>query len=88
MRFIASKTRVAPLKSQTIQWLELLSALLLARLVTFVAANLETELTLDPLTCYTDSKFALFRILRVSRVWKQFVQHQVTEVRNLFPCSL
>ena len=88
VRFIASKTRVAPLKSQTIPRLELLSALLLARLVTSVAASLETELTLDPPTCYTDSKVALFWILGVSRVWKQFVQRRVTEVRKLLPCSL
>ena len=63
VRFIASKTRVAPLKSQTIPKLELLSALLLARLVTSVAASLEPELTLNPPTGYTDSKVALFWIL-------------------------
>ena len=88
VRFIASKTRVAPLKSQTIPKLKLLSALLLARLVTSVAASLELKLTLNPPTGYTDSKVALFWILGVSRVWKRFIQCRVTEVRKLLPCSL
>ena len=78
---------MAPLKSQTIPRLELLSALLLARLMTIVAANMESELTLNPPTCYTDSKVALFWISGVSRVWKQFVQRRVIEIRKLLPCS-
>ena len=68
VRLIASKTRVAPLKSQMIPQLELLSGLLLARLVASVAASLEPELTLDASTCYTDSKVAHFWILGVSKV--------------------
>ena len=40
VRFLVSKTRVAPLKPQTIPRLELLSALLLARLVTSVVSSL------------------------------------------------
>ena len=55
VRFIASKTRVSPLKSQTIPQLKLLSALLLARLMTSVATSLEVEVQLGQPTCYTDS---------------------------------
>ena len=64
--FIASKTRVAPLKCQTIPRLELLS-ILLARLLSSVSASMESELILDPSTCYTDSKVALFWIFFGSR---------------------
>ena len=45
VRFVVSKTRVAPLQSQTIPRLELLSALLLSKLVTSVVDS-----TLPPLS--------------------------------------
>ena len=54
VRFIISKTRVSPLKPQTIPpRLELLSALLLARLLKSVTTSLESEIQLNDPTCYT-----------------------------------
>ena len=85
VRFIVSKTRVAPLKPQTIPRLELLSALLLARLMKSVATSMGSELQLQKPTSYTDPEVALYWIRGVDRVWKQFVQHQVLEIRNLLP---
>ena len=85
MRFIASKTRVSPLKPQTIPRLEMLSALLLARLMNSVATSLGTELELGEPTCYTDSEVSLYWIRGIDRVWKPFVQHRVVEIRNLLP---
>ena len=85
VRFISSKTRVAPLKSQTIPRLELLSALILARLLKNVTTSLESGLKLGPPICYADSKVALFWILKTKRVWKQFVQRRVTENWELLP---
>ena len=81
-RFIASKTRVAPLRKQTIPRLELLSALLLSRLMVSITRSLESILTLSEPTCYTDSKVALYWILGTSKEWKQFVQNRVTEIRK------
>ena len=46
LRFLASKTRVGPVAQQTIPRLELLSALILARLVTNVRQALEEEIKL------------------------------------------
>ena len=85
IRFVVSKTRVSPLKSQTIPRLELLSALLLARLMKSVTGSLEPELTLTQPKCYTDSEVALYWIKGLNRVWKQFVQHRVAEIRTLLP---
>ena len=60
--FVASKTRVSPLTKQTIPWLELLSCLLLARLITHVKAVLTTVIKIQLGLCLTDSKVALFWI--------------------------
>ena len=84
-RFVASKTRVSPLKSQTIPRLELLSALLLARLMRSVTECLESELTLSKPIYHTDSKVALYWIVGITKTWKQFVQHRVSEIRKLLP---
>ena len=59
-RFIASKTRVVPLCTQTIPRLELLSVMLLARLVRNITHSLESQLPLTQPTCFTDSKVAPF----------------------------
>ena len=58
--FVVSKTRVSPLKTQTIPRLELMSALLLARLITNVAESLAPRYDLLPHVCFTDSQVALF----------------------------
>ena len=81
-RFLVSNTRVAPLKSQTIPRLELLSAVLLSR---FVTDGLGAGLNLSQPHCFTNSKVALYWILGEERVWKQFVQHRVLKIRSVPP---
>lgn len=73
MNFIASKTRVAPLQGLTTPRLELLSGLLLAKLMTSNTTALEPELDLKQPTRYTDSMVALYWIVGTAREWKQFV---------------
>ena len=58
IRFVASKTRVAPLSNQTIPRLELLSAVVLARLMHSVKEALTSEIEISKLVCWTDSKVA------------------------------
>ena len=85
VNFLASKTRVSPIAGQTIPRLELLSALLLARLIVSISSSLEPELALAQPVCYTDSKVALYWILGFDKEWKQFVQNRVCEIRKLLP---
>ena len=85
IRFIASKTRVAPLSNQTIPRLELLSAVVLARLMHSVKEALTSEIEINKLTCWTDSKVAWYWIVQSTKEWKQFVQHRVDEIRKLVP---
>lgn len=84
-KFVAAKTRVAPVGGATIPRLELLSALLLAMLINSVRMALEGELQLGDPTCYSDSKVALFWIQGTSHEWKQFVENRVNTIRNLVP---
>ena len=85
VKYIAAKTRVSPLKEQTIPRLELLSALLLSRLLTSVTQSLECELQLSPARCFTDSTVALCWIKGTDKSWKPFVQNRVDEIRKLTP---
>lgn len=78
VRLVTSKTRVAPLKRQTIPRLELLGALILARLINsldLTEGNVKTFY-------WTDSTTALCWI-RNEKPWKQYVQHRVDEIRRL-----
>ena len=86
-QFVCSKTRVAPVKKISIPRLELLSALLLARLLSTVQQALEPEIQLRSIDCHTDSQVALFWITKREREWKQFVQNRVNEIRELIPTA-
>ena len=86
VKFVASKTRVAPLSSQTIPRLELLGAVILVRLVTAVEGALKCEVPIKKITCWSDSEeVALCWIRGVDKEWKQFVQNRVSEIRRLLP---
>ena len=56
VKFVAAKTRGTPVIGITIPKLELLSALLLSKLLDSVRAALESSLPLDESICFTDSR--------------------------------
>ena len=85
--FIVSKTRVSPLKPETIPRLELLSALCLARSMANVTKSLSERLSLGVPRCFTDSQVALFWIRGVED-WKPFVQNRVEEIQKLISADL
>ena len=87
MSFVTSKTRVAPIQLQTIPRLELLSALLLARLLTAAMESLQPVLSLHTPRCFTDSQVVLYWIRGVDKGWKLFVQNRVNEIRKLIPST-
>ena len=85
VEFVVSKTRVGPTKGITIPRLELLSALLLAKLISNVLVALDNEVKFDSITCFTDSKVALYWVTGMDKEWKPFVQNRVNEIRRLVP---
>lgn len=80
VQLAASKTRVAPIKKQTIPRLELLGAHLLSKLIVAVReAGVTEEGT--PEYYWTDSYTTLCWI-KNNKPWKQYVQHRVSEIRK------
>ena len=80
---VTSRTRVAPINGDTIPRLELLGALVLARLINSVLTAFEGTLRVDSVFCWSDSQIALWWIWGVNREFKQFVQNRVVEIRGL-----
>jgi len=87
VQFVVSKTRVAPLVQMTIPRLELLSCLLLAKLMANVKVALEKVINIQLGMCFTDSKVALYWVQGVTKEWKQFVHNRVVEIRKLIPVA-
>ena len=82
VRLVASKTRVAPLKELSIPRLELMSARILAQLMHTVRNALQSQVKLDGVRFWLDSKTALSWIQNKGE-WKQFVRHRVNEILKL-----
>ena len=82
INMVALKTRVSPLKRQSIPRLELLGANILARLVNTVLKALSSLIDDPEVFLWTDSYTTLCWI-RNHKMWKQYVQRRVTEIRQL-----
>ena len=82
-QIIAAKTRASPVKVLTIPRLELMSSLLLARLVHSVYSALTRKFPISKVLCLTDSAIMLAWIQNEKKQDKQFVQNPVKEIREL-----
>ena len=79
VKLIASKTRVAPVKGQTIPRLELVAATVLAKLVDSLLKALDWDVEVF---YWVDSTTALHWI-RNDRPWKSYVLNRVNEIRSV-----
>ena len=82
---VAAKTRVAPLEGQTIPRMELLAALLLAKLMNNVRETLKGSVKITETFCWSDSQIVLFWLANTNKTLKTFVQNRVIEIRKLAP---
>ena len=79
-QLVMSKTRVAPIKTVSLPRLELLAAVVNARLLKFVVNTLQIKV--DRVVCWTDSMVTLHWIRGQSSSWKPFVANRVSEIQS------
>ena len=79
-RFVAAKSRVAPLKELTIPRPELQAAVLAARLGKSICE--EARIRFEKVIYFTDSRIVLAWIQSQARVYKPFVPARVGEIQN------
>ena len=82
-KIVTSKTRIGPLKGETIPRLELLAALTLANLIVSVQNALKDCCKIESIFCWSDSLVALWWIHNDNKKQKQFVENRVSEIRDL-----
>ena len=86
VRFVAAKSRVAPLKELSIPRLELQAAVLAARL--YKSIQSESRIPLERVIFFTDSKIVFIWIRSQSRAFKPFVSIRVGEIQSKSnPCE-
>ena len=86
VRFVAAKSRVAPLKELSIPRLELQAAVLAARL--YKSIQSESRILFERVIFFTDSKIVFIWIRSQSRAFKPFVSVRVGEIQSKSnPCE-
>ena len=79
IQIVASKTRMATLKGQTIPRLESLRATILARLINTVLLSVKFR----PRVYYWTDSYTVLCWVKNEKQWKQYVQHRVDEIHKL-----
>ena len=84
---VCSKSKVAPLRKETMPRLELLGALLLSRLFKTVKESLSSDYIINDLYAWNDSTVVYCWILNVDKCYKIFVHNRLMEIRKLIDIS-
>ena len=80
---ICSKSRIVPLKGNTIPKLELTAALMLAMLMSSVYTALQTCMEINAIHCWTDSQVVHNWIRSEKAIKKPFVNNKVEQINSL-----
>ena len=80
---LTAKTKVALLKVKSVLRLELLSGVILSKLITSVSEALQNTIPIDSVLCWLDSQVALWWIYGEAKDFKQFAQNRAKKIRSL-----
>ena len=85
--FVMAKTRVTPIKQLTLPKLELMAALIGARLLSFIHNAMVDPYPMLEVYLWSDSQIVL-SWLHSNKQLKPFVANRVNSIRELFPASI
>ena len=83
---VMSKTRVAPVRNITLPRLELMAAVITARLCSYVKGAIDCPI--NRIVCWTDNSSTLHWIRGAASQWKPFVANRVIEIQSLLDPSV
>ena len=83
VRLLTSKNHLVPSKPLSILRLELLSCVLLSRLIDSVQKALESEVVSEKICLWSDSQVALWWLKQVNKRWNVWIQNKVELIRAL-----
>uniref|UniRef100_A0A8D8TJ91 Integrase catalytic domain-containing protein n=1 Tax=Cacopsylla melanoneura TaxID=428564 RepID=A0A8D8TJ91_9HEMI len=83
VNLICAKSKVAPVKSQSIPRLELCAALLLSQLVQNVVSSYKLRFKIEKVLCFSDSTVVLSWIHASPHVWETFVANRVSKIQEI-----
>ena len=86
VRMIMAKTKVAPVEAVSVPRLELLAAVLGAKMATVATTAL--KISMDQVTLWADSMNVLYWIRSRSRVYKMFVANRISIIQSLTDAAL
>ncbi|XP_078043950.1 uncharacterized protein LOC144473703 [Augochlora pura] len=81
--FLMAKSRVAPIKTQSIPMLELNGAVLLSELLVHVLSSLAIKV--ERVVCWTYSTIALAWLKKHASTWKVVIANRVSKIQTLLP---
>ena len=76
---VTAKSKIVPSKKLTV---ELMSCLLLSRLIVLVKIALSVEVNITRVVCWSDSKIALWWMKSVNKKRKVWVENRLSEIRE------
>ena len=79
---LTAKSKIVPNRTLTIPKLELVSCLLLSRLIVSVRKALSVQVKISNFDSWSDSKVALHWVKSMTKKWKFWVENRVSEVRE------
>ena len=80
---LVSKTKVTPLKKLSMPRLELLSCVLLSKLLNEVLSIVTKRICVNNICCWSDSEVALCWIKDKEKSWRPWIENRVVNVRKM-----